>query len=451
MNPNLLNNQKNKITASIFLSSFSSIASLLISLISIPILTRYAGPVVFGQIIFAATLSEFFFNFSSLGLKAEFFTRLTKNNDIENIKKISVNVFLMQAIAAATLFTVCCLASLFLNLDNSTWLIYITSFPVILAAIFYVPYYLLELDNRLYVISSSKLVANIVGLGLLSLAILNKFPFYLISSFRSTIPFTSFFSTIFRIKKNINKISTIKLSGYFNLTLINELFFESFPNLFRNTFQFLTGSINIFLLQLLSSSAELGIFSASYRISIAYYFLFASVTNGLRPTIFKLFHSDKEKFSKIFKKATLLIQLIAISVTLTLFILVKHFNLMVFLLGPKFVGSENVALVLILAGVFVSFQNIGLVWINTHRYYNFALVRSLTQVLVNILIGFVLIPKYSALGAAFSLIFSRFWASHLFLLFWAKTRKLLYIYFKSFSPSVFLSLFEDVKSRLLPR
>jgi polysaccharide transporter, PST family len=104
---------------------------------------------------------------------------------------------------------------------------------------------------------------------------------------------------------------------------------------------------------------------------------------------------------------------------------------MALLYGPAYAGSGVALAVLVWCGVFASLSFASGRWYLLEGLQKLALSRNLFGVVVNVAMNFVLIPRYGALGAAFSTLSAQCCAALLFDVFGQRTRDAFFMKLKA--------------------
>jgi O-antigen/teichoic acid export membrane protein len=162
--------------------------------------------------------------------------------------------------------------------------------------------------------------------------------------------------------------------------------------------------IDVLLLQKLVGAAEVGIYSASYRLMFLLTLVPESFMNAVYPNLARLWHEDQSRFGQVAERALRYLGALALPAAAGAFVLSQGVVLLIY--EQDFARSVQVFSVLIFAVVPIYLNNV---------YYRtlFAAERQLQSILiliVNIIVfagaGLWLIPRWGATGAAAALLIS---------------------------------------------
>lgn len=162
--------------------------------------------------------------------------------------------------------------------------------------------------------------------------------------------------------------------------------------------------IDVLLLQKLAGAAEVGIYSASYRLMFLLTLVPESFMNAVYPNLARLWHEDKSRFSQVAERALRYMAALALPAAAGAFVLSRGVVLLIY--EQDFARSVEVFSVLIFAIIPIYLNNV---------FYRslFAAERQFQSIIilvVNIIVfagaGLWLIPRWGATGAAAALIIS---------------------------------------------
>ena len=218
-----------------------------------------------------------------------------------------------------------------------------------------------------------------------------------------------------------------------DLKFSREFLIRSFPVAFSSISISIFGFVDVYMLKIFNGFESVGIYSIANTFAISYYFIFTLVTQAVTPYFLKVFNDNKEIFNKAYKKFLLATQLSAIFLSLTLYLVNSRVNLFSILGGKNFSESNEVFYILVWAGVFVAFNASSWIWFNCNKNYKEVLWKNASGIGVNVILNYILIPRFSVYGAAIATLLSRAWISHLSLLFTKDGRNLLKFSVESFT------------------
>jgi O-antigen/teichoic acid export membrane protein len=183
---------------------------------------------------------------------------------------------------------------------------------------------------------------------------------------------------------------------------VKDLAAKALPLVGVSFFGFIYYKIDIVLLGLLSSSEQVGFYTAAYRIVEASFLVPMIVTNALYPRLSLAWTDDFEEYAKTCRRAVL--GLAAVSVLAAGCIAALSRPIVTVLFGGEFLPSAGI--LFLLAGVLLMVYpgyllTQSLVILGRQRWY---LSVSVSAAVLNVLLNLVFIPLWQAKGAALSTI-----------------------------------------------
>ncbi|MFT7460164.1 MAG: O-antigen/teichoic acid export membrane protein [Planctomycetota bacterium] len=177
----------------------------------------------------------------------------------------------------------------------------------------------------------------------------------------------------------------------------------------------------IMLGQMINDEA-VGIYSVAARISEAWYFLAIIINESIRPSLIRIRVQSSELFLYRLQKVFNLMVQLSFSVALVM----TFFSPMIIslLFGEDYNESIGVLQIHVWAGVFVFLNNAVWAWYIIENKQKIANIRIIIGLSLNILLNWILIPKYGAIGAAIATLVSRAFVSYFGLLLSKKTSHL---------------------------
>ncbi|HSD07316.1 flippase [Flavobacterium sp.] len=174
---------------------------------------------------------------------------------------------------------------------------------------------------------------------------------------------------------------------------------------------------------------SVGLYSVSTRFTELWYFIPSIFATSFFPKLVDKFNLNKKNYYEVCLKLLKLMFVISFSIAL-FFTFFSNF-IINFLYGSEYMMSVFALQISIWTGVFVFWGvaagNMLVVEnLNTHN-----LIKSLQGLAINLVLNFVLIPKYGINGAAMATLISQFFASYLYYIFFKKTRHIFLLQTKS--------------------
>lgn len=208
---------------------------------------------------------------------------------------------------------------------------------------------------------------------------------------------------------------------------VRELLRESWPLLLSGAAVVIYMRIDQIMLREMVGEAELGIYSAALSISQAWYFIPMVICSSVAPTISRKKVESEEAYLSALQRLFGLMLMISLTVSIAIALIAQPVvNL---LYGAAYSATAAVLAIHVFANVPVSLGVAQSLWITNERRPTFALYRTVLGCVANIVLNFLLIPKYGATGAAIATLAAQFLAAVVYNFFAA--RDVLILQFRS--------------------
>ena len=189
-----------------------------------------------------------------------------------------------------------------------------------------------------------------------------------------------------------------------NVISYKEIIKNALPMMTSGLLLLLLNTTNVFMLGIMSTSKSVGIYNASYKIGLLVLLVLASVNVIIGPKIAELFHKNKiAELKKIIHQSTYFTAIITLPIVLFLFVFNKD---LLAILGSNYQEGSTVLTITIIASFFSAVSgNVDQI-LNMSNNQNILLKINFICLLLNILLCYILIPKYDIVGAAIASMFS---------------------------------------------
>ncbi len=215
----------------------------------------------------------------------------------------------------------------------------------------------------------------------------------------------------------------------FNADVARELLRDSWPLVLGSVVIMIYMRIDQIMIMNMVGEREMGIFSAAVRLSEAWYFVPVVISNSLFPAILnakKVSETEyRQRMQRLFTFMVWISLAVAIGVTFLSSFLVTA------LFGEAYAGAAQILSIHVWAGIFVCLGVASTGWFLNENLQQFALVKSVLGVCLNVALNFVLIPMYGAVGSAIATISCQIAVSFLFNAFHPRTREIFRMQVKS--------------------
>ncbi|MBL7127353.1 MAG: oligosaccharide flippase family protein [Ignavibacteria bacterium] len=410
--------------------------SKLLSLITLPIITRSLGPDGYGQFVYLTIVLSYFGFFVDFGYinygTNEIFNRKSSSEVVNNI----VALRLITALISILFIFV---AGYFLFPDSFYVLLLIYSASFFFQA-FSIKYYYLA-HQRLYYNSLSELVSQVIFV--ISILII----FIYSATIQTLVLLTLLQTLISSLMLVIPYYRKYKFKFNFSLKE-NLIIFKNSSKLgFAAKFEGLTVSFIPFLLGLLVSEEAVGIFGVPLKIFLALLAVVQGISMTLMPDIFKNFKSDiKLQKSRI---GLFFYSFLTTGIVLAFIIYFGSDIIVSLFFGTKFIESVSIlkifSITIILWSVLM-FLGLIIIALNRYTYY---LYLTASSAILSVSLSIVLINLFGLTGAGFVLPLTAFGSIVLAFYFLSGSFKNIdYSFSKMFS---FSNAFAELKSLVFQR
>lgn len=198
---------------------------------------------------------------------------------------------------------------------------------------------------------------------------------------------------IYSIKKEL------KLSGI-NRFWIKKLFKIGYPFIFASLAYWLFSSMDRWMLAAFSSVEETGIYSVAFRFSSVIFFISMAFGQSWSPVALKLKADYPEDYRKLYGKV--LIYLLFIMIFVGGFLSLFASEIILLLMPKEYFASALPLVMLSFAVVFQSTQQVTMIGISLEKKTMLFSRIAWFTALVNLILNYLLIPSWGALGAAFA-------------------------------------------------
>jgi PST family polysaccharide transporter len=191
--------------------------------------------------------------------------------------------------------------------------------------------------------------------------------------------------------------------------------------------------IDMVMLQVMRGDAAAGLYAAAIKVSEVWYFIPLAIVSSVSPAIMRAKTNPLLYYSRLrtlFSGMILASLTIGSAVALASSWIVKH------LYSGAYSQSAPVLAVHVWASVFVFMGVAQSPWDISENLLRLSFYRTAAGAIANIAMNMVLIPRYSALGAAIATVVSYALSGFLANAFDPRTRPIFYLQLKSFTPNI---------------
>lgn len=378
---------------------FEKVFRLTLSIAIISIMAKDFGVSLFGDFNSQIALCTLFIPFASLGLNKLVLKKMALDEDIKKAQNILSSAIAARFIAGLLISIIS--FAFFQNYAISFFL-FTQSFLA-----FQLCESVLQYEGKFKFVSYIRLLITLL-FTVIKLAVLKLYPtvdaMLIVFAFEILIIGIALL-IIFKLR------SSYRLSIRINTTLIISLLKSSLLLMISGVVATVYLKFDIIMLQYLGSSHEAGIYSAAARISEAWIFIPTILLARFYPVLLSLQSTNKELYKvslQYLMDKTFLFGLIVV------FIIFLSAPLIITgLYGEGFFESILILQLHSLATLFIAMRLLVSQWLIMNEGYMLSLLSHAAGAILNVILNYLLISNYGALGATIATILSYFTATYL--------------------------------------
>jgi O-antigen/teichoic acid export membrane protein len=392
-------------------------------------IARYLGPEQFGLFSYAQSFVGLFTAIATLGLDGIVVRELVKDESKRDV--LIGTAFWLKIMGAILTLVVLAIAINFTSNDTYTN----TLVFIIASATIFQSFNVIDFYFQSKVLSKYVVYANIISLLFSSIVkvtlLLNNAP---LEAFAWVVLFDSIVLACgfiyFYIKTNLPL-----LKWKFNKKEAVDLLKDSWPLILSATVVTIYMRIDIIMLNEFLGKHEVGLYSASNRISEVWYFIPVVITASLYPGIINMKNVSNIAYENRLKNLYKILVWVAIAIAILITFISKKFIVLLF--GIEYINSSNILIIHIWSGVFTSFLMVSNKWLLVENKTKFIFIRGLLGAVINVILNYIYIPIYGVTAAAITSLISLVFTSLIIDLFTNDTRQHLYIKLSVFIPKLY--------------
>lgn len=402
---------------------FDKVYGAIISLLFLSILTSYLGPELFGVWSYILSFASIAVPLSTAGTN---YTIVKKFSLDQNPAEVANQAFLLRLLASITTTIILILAFIVITPKTATQEEIIT-FTFFLAAMILNNINLSVLYNEYKIKNEKNVLAKNIGLtigtGIKILLIYNN------ASISEIAVVTILESLIFFLVGYY--LTDLHIVANFSKKVFSDsrkLLSESLPLLFSSVVVIIYLKVDIILLRHFAGIEEVGYYAAAARISEMLYAAPVAISTVFFPVIMKEINFNKEtKRNRIRFYAIVFYLCLFLSISCSLL----SPQIIQVIYGSSFYDASQILSLHCVSIIFIGFLTSSSKELIAKNKYKLIFYRDLAGLFSNLLLNFILIPNYGALGAAVSSLISYFFASVLANLFYKEAKQVLVLMLKS--------------------
>jgi polysaccharide transporter, PST family len=364
---------------------------------------RYLGPDNYGIINYVLAFIGIATVITSFGMESFFIKELV--NMPERKGELIYSGFVLRLLASGIMFLGLLAVLYYTNEPPKIFVLFFLLVPQLFTNAFGIVDLAFQAELRSRVTIISRTASFVLGAILKLLAIFTHQDIYVFAVLMMVdIALADIFLFFYYKKKH-----SAFLFRNLRLSYIKEIFFKAIPFLISNVAIVFYMKIDQILLGKLTSTKEVGYFTASTKVTEVFYFIPLVITGSLFGL---LINAKRDSFGKYLSKARMIFfSFMGLSLLIAIIVSLLSAPIVSLLFGSRFMPSVGILQVYIWTVVFVfagvAFNQILVI----ENMQVVVLYKTLIGVCINVILNLLLIPGYGALGAAMATIVTQFVSS----------------------------------------
>jgi polysaccharide transporter, PST family len=198
---------------------------------------------------------------------------------------------------------------------------------------------------------------------------------------------------------------------HFSRSRVKELLQDSWAVIISGVVIMIYMRIDQIMLGQMIGSEAVGVYSASVKLSEMWYFIPGAITQSFFPSIIQGKELGKETYDRRMQKLFNLMALLSYGIAIPLTFLSTDIIRLIY--GSDYIEGGASLSILVWAGLFVSLGLARGCWIITEGLMKFSAATNAIGAGVNVLLNFLLIPRYGITGAAIATVMAQAIAAYL--------------------------------------
>lgn len=392
--------------------------------ISVSILiARFLGPSDFGILNYITVFPLMFAAFVNLGLGNILFNEFIARNDIEKNKELFSTSLLLRLMAGLISYILIIIISTITHHTDEALnvLVCISALSLIVQSFDIIDVYFQSQRLTKFSIIPKLIIFFIATLvRLYGLWIKAELKFFVIVGVAEAVSSTLLAFMVYArfVKFNFMRLQIDKTLALYLLKI-------SWPLMISELFLFLYVRVDLLMIKQLSTTAELGNYSVTMRITDLWYFIPVAITTSLAPSLVSMRSTNYAEYLNRYKYLLAMLASISLTISFSVTIFADQFIHLIY--GNKYDGVGTILSINIWTGLFVFLAIGSNQWFVIENLQRFILIRTVMGAIINIILNFMLIPRFGAIGASLATLAAQLFASYLINGMYHKTREIFHV------------------------
>lgn len=410
-----------------FISLFSGeVLGKFFSLLLYIYIANKLGVTSFGELSFATAYISFYNIFADFGLTMLGIREITRDKSKTNI--FGTNILLIQILIVLVLFLILSISLIFIPIDLKLKIITII-FGLRMIPLAFDMSYIFQAHEKMEYVFTSKVISQLIYLllGLFLISISND-----IISMPISLLVGSTIGTIISYIFLKNKLQLLIQFHLLDKLIVKNFLYTSIPLFSASILAGVYSNLDAIMIQFMENSDQVGYYSSGYKIVNALTLFIVFIANAYFPLISNNFKSNIESFHEHSINFAKSMGITSIPLAVILFLYSKDIMLFIYR-KQEFVNGVDALKILTSLIILFSFNTLisNIIISADNQKYNFYSV--VVAVVTNLILNFLLIPKYGIIGASYSIVIAEIFATGYLAIFYSLKMKRLLKLIQSFS------------------
>ncbi len=386
---------------------------------------RYLGPSNFGLVNYAASLVTFISPIMYLGLNSTLVQEIVKHPNDEG-KVLGTSILMTMTSSFFCILGIVSFSAIANKGEKATlWVCFLYSLILIFQSIDMIRYWF-----------QAKLMSKYSSIvSLIAYIVVSGYRVFLLASGKSVYWFAvasaldimiiAFSLIVIYKRKGGQKLCV-------SLTLAKEMLNKSKYYIISGLMLVVFENTDRIMLKLLANEAEVGYYSAAFTCATMSGLIFGAILDSMRPELYK----SKEKSINAFEKGMILLYSVVIYSTIAYSVAMVIFAPLAIniLYGAQYASAIPVLRIVVWYGTSAYLSGARDIWILAENKQKHLLLINAFGVLVNIVLNWLLIPKFAANGAAIATVISQIAINIIFVSIYPPTKRNGYLMLCALNP-----------------
>ena len=213
-----------------------------------------------------------------------------------------------------------------------------------------------------------------------------------------------------------HRLAKLRFNGKWASSLLR----DSWPAIFAGLMLMVYTRIDQVMIGQMMDDASVGLYAAAAKLAEFWYFFPTLILNSILPSIVKAKQQGEEIYGRRIQQVLDLMAVMSYLFTIPIALFARQ--ILVFMYGSGYEPAAPVLSIYVLSGVFVFLGHAREYWVTVENITRFSMYSTAVGAAINIVLNYILIPRYGSVGAAWATLVSLLMAGYLVNAFHGRTR-----------------------------